>query len=164
VAILAHLGYRVVASTGRASAHDYLRSLGAAEILDRAALANASPRPLETERWGGAIDSVGGTTLAALLASMAAGASVAACGVAGGSALPTTVFPFILRGVSLLGMDSLRVAQPQRRAIWTRLERDLPLAALDRMIQVAPLGDVPRLAEAILRGEIRGRTVIDVNT
>ena len=163
VAILANLGHKVAASTGRAEQHDYLRSLGACEILDRAALAAPSKRPLETERWAAAVDSVGGDTLAGVLRSVAAGGSVAACGLAGGSALATTVFPFILRGVNLLGIDSVRVTNAGRREIWTRLVRDLPLNHLDRAIQVRPLSRIVELGEQILAGQIRGRTVIDVN-
>lgn len=163
VAILARLGYHVVASTGREAEHAYLRTLGAAEIIDREALSAASGRPLESERWGGAVDSVGGDTLAGILRALAIGASVAACGNAGGAELHTTVFPFILRGVNLLGIDSLHLPQERRRQIWTRIARDLPLDLLDRTIEVVPLGDLPARAEAITRGQVRGRTVVDVN-
>ncbi|MGD1094333.1 MAG: MDR family oxidoreductase [Bryobacteraceae bacterium] len=163
VAILGKLGYTVVASTGRAELNDYLRELGASEILDRATLAAPSKRPLESERWGAAIDSVGGEILASVLRSMAIGASVASCGVAGGAALNTTVFPFILRGVNLLGIDSVRVTNARRREIWARLVQDLPLTLLDRIIQVEPLSRVFELGEQIVAGKIRGRTVIDVN-
>ncbi|PYT14489.1 MAG: oxidoreductase [Acidobacteria bacterium] len=163
VAILARLGYKVVASTGRAELQGYLRSLGAGEILDRAALAAPSKKPLETERWAAAIDSVGGDTLAGLLRSVALAGSVASCGLAGGPTLNTTVFPFILRGVNLLGIDSARVPNARRREIWARVTRDLPLDLLDSMIRVAPLEEVFALGEQILAGKIRGRTVIDVN-
>ena len=163
VAILAHLGYKVAASTGRMELHDYLGELGVSAIIERAALAAPSKRPLESERWAGAIDNVGGDTLAGLLRSMAIGGSVASCGVAGGAALNTTVFPFILRGVNLLGIDSLRVPPLRRREIWQRIVRDLPLRLLDRMIQVEPLARIQELGEQILAGKIRGRTVIDVN-
>jgi len=163
VAILAKLGYKVVASTGRAELQGYLRSLGAGEILDRAALAAPSKKPLETERWAAAIDSVGGDTLAGLLRSVALAGSVASCGLAGGPTLNTTVFPFILRGVNLLGIDSARVPNARRREIWARVTRDLPLDLLDSMIRVAPLEEVFALGEQILAGKIRGRTVIDVN-
>jgi acrylyl-CoA reductase (NADPH) len=163
IAILAKLGYKVVASSGRAELHDYLRGLGAGEILDRTALAAPSKRPLEAERWDGAVDSVGGDTLAAVLRTTAGGGSVAACGLAGGAALNTTVFPFILRGVNLLGINSVQVSNAGRREIWTRLVRDLPLNLLDRMIQVEPMGRIFELGEQILAGKIRGRTVIDVN-
>ncbi len=163
IAILANLGYKVAASTGRAQHHEYLRGLGAAEILDRATLAAPSKRPLEGERWAAAIDSVGGDTLASILRSMAIHGSVAACGLAGGAALNTTVFPFILRGVNLLGIDSSKATKPQRLEIWSRLAKDLPMKLVDSMMQTAPLGKVFELGEQILAGQIRGRTVIDVN-
>lgn len=164
VAILAKLGYKVVASTGRAQFHDYLKSLGAAEILDRAAVSAPSKRPLDSARWAGAVDSVGGETLAGLLRSMAMGGMVASCGLAGGPALNTTVFPFILRGVTLLGIDSTRVPNAKRRQIWARLARDLDMKLLDSMIVEAPLEKVFALGEQILKGLIRGRVVVDVNT
>lgn len=164
IAILAKLGYKVVGSSGRPELHDYLHSLGAAEILERAALAAPSKRPLDSERWAAAIDSVGGDTLSGVLRSMAIGGCIASCGLAGGPALNTSVFPFILRGVKLLGIDSTRVPNGRRREIWTRLMRDLPLALLDSMIHVEPLENVFTLGERILAGQIRGRTVIDVNT
>ena len=163
IAILGKLGYKVVASSGRAELNDYLRNLGAGEIIDRSILAAPSKRPLDSERWAAGIDSVGGDTLAGLLRSVAIGGSVASCGLAGGAALNTTVFPFILRGVNLLGIDSVRVPNQRRRAIWARLARDLPDRLLDGMIQVKPLSDVFQLGEQILAGKTRGRTVIDVN-
>ncbi len=164
VAVLANLGYRVVASTGRAELHDYLRGLGASEILDRAVLAGTSTRPLESGRWAGAIDSVGGDTLAGLLRSMAIGGGVASVGLAGGEAFCTTVFPFILRGVNLLGIDSVRLSNQRRREVWTRIAQDLPMRLLDGMIQVEPLERVCELGEQILAGKVRGRVVIDVNS
>jgi acrylyl-CoA reductase (NADPH) len=118
---------------------------------------------LEAERWAAAIDSVGGDTLANVLKTVTLGGSVASCGLAGGAALTTSVFPFILRGVNLLGIDSTRVSNPRRREIWARLMRDLPMNLLDEMIAVEPLGKVFELGEQILAGKIRGRTVIDVN-
>lgn len=163
VAILAKRGYTVVASTGRSEAHEYLTTLGARQILDRSVLAKPSGRPLESERWGGAIDSVGGDTLAALLPTMAYRSTVAACGMAGGTALSTSVFPFILRGVALVGVESVQCPQLVRREAWTRLARDLPAAALDQIVQVARLDEVPRLSQEILRGHIRGRVAVDVN-
>jgi acrylyl-CoA reductase (NADPH) len=163
VAILAKLGYNVIASTGRAETHAYLRQLGAKQILDREVLAKPG-KPLESERWAGAVDTVGGDTLAALLPAMAQNTSVAACGNAAGFALNTTVFPFILRGVSLLGINSVLVPQPRRLAAWSRLTRDLPLDALDSMIQVVSLADVPELSQEILKGQVRGRVVVDVNS
>lgn len=162
VAILARLGYQVVASTGRPEAHEYLKGLGARRILDRKALSAPSDKPLESERWAGAVDTVGGETLAALLRTMAYGTSVAACGLAGGSRLQTTVFPFILRGVSLLGIESSLAPRERRQAAWARLVLDLPLESLDRMIQVVPLEDIPRLSQDILRGQVRGRIVVDL--
>jgi acrylyl-CoA reductase (NADPH) len=162
VALLARLGYPVVASTGRASTHDYLRALGAKEIIDRGALAGASNRPMESERWGGAVDTVGGETLAGLLRSMAYYGTVAACGLAGGSNLSTTVIPFILRGVALVGVESVLCPTPRRRAAWARLARDLPAALLDRIVQVAPLEQVPGLCEDLLAGRLQGRVVVEV--
>jgi acrylyl-CoA reductase (NADPH) len=163
VAILAKLGYQVVASTGRAEAHDYLKALGASEMIDRSLLAKPSGRPLESERWGGAVDTVGGDTLAALLPMMAYRTTVAACGMAGGTALTTSVFPFILRGVGLIGVESVLCPTPRRREAWARLARDLPADALDRIIQVAPLADIPRLSQDIIKGRVRGRVVVDVS-
>jgi len=163
VALLANLGYKVAASTGRPELHDYLRGLGAAEILNRTALAAPSKRPLDGERWAAAIDSVGGDTLAAVLRSLAIHGSVAACGLAGGSALNTSVFPFILRGANLLGIDSSKATKPLRLEIWSRLSRDLPVKLVDSMTDIAPLPKVFELGEKILAGQIRGRMVIDVN-
>jgi acrylyl-CoA reductase (NADPH) len=163
VAILAKLGYKVVASSGRPELTDYLKSLGATEVIDRSVLAAASKRPMESERWGGAVDSVGGDTLAGVIRSLAVGASVAACGLAGGGTLNTTVYPFILRGVNLLGIDSVRVPNAGRREIWTRIGKDLPINLLDSMIEVHPLEEFAALGEAILAGKTRGRVVIDVN-
>jgi acrylyl-CoA reductase (NADPH) len=163
VAILAKRGYTVVASTGRTEAHDYLKTLGASQILDRSVLARPSGRPLESERWGGAVDSVGGDTLAALLPTMAYRSTVAACGMAGGTALSTSVFPFILRGIVLVGVESVQCPQPVRRQAWARLASDLATTALDQIVQVAPLAEVSRLSQEILRGHIRGRVVVDVN-
>ena len=163
VAILAKLGYQVVASSGRPELSDYLKSLGACEIIDRATLAAPSKKPMEAERWAGAVDSVGGETLAGVIRSLSSGGSVAACGLAGGASLNTSVFPFILRGVNLLGIDSVRVPNSQRRAVWERLGRDLPMELLDSMIEVHPLEEYQALGERILAGQTRGRVVIDVN-
>ena len=162
VAILAKLGYKVAASTGRPEQHDYLRSLGATTLIDRTELAAPSKRPLETERWAAAIDSVGGDTLAAVLRTLEGRGSVAACGLAGGAALNTTVFPFILRGVNLLGIDSPKVDKAGRLEIWSRLATDLPFDKLDAMIQVRPLAEVFAAGEEILAGKIRGRVVIQI--
>ena len=162
VAILAHLGYNVAASTGRPEQHDYLRSLGANTIVDRAELATTSKRPLESERWSAAIDSVGGDTLATVLRTLESRGSVAACGLAGGAALNTTVFPFILRGVNLLGIDSPKVDKAGRLEIWSRLATNLPLAKLDAMTEIRPLAEVFAAGEQILAGKIRGRVVIKI--
>jgi len=162
VALLASLGYHVAASTGRAELRDYLIGLGAKEIVDRATIAKPSGRPLESEHWAGAVDTVGGDTLAAILPAMRFNSSVAACGVAGGPALNTSVFPFILRGVSLLGINSVFVAQEPRRAAWERLARDIPANTLARITQTIPLADVPAMSEEILKGRVRGRVVVDV--
>lgn len=162
IAILAQLGYKVVASSGRAALHDYLRGLGASEIIDRAVLSVPSKRPMEAERWAAAIDNVGGDTMAGLLRTMALGGSIASCGLAGGAMFSTSVFPFILRGVNVLGIDSSRVPNAKRREIWARIMRDLPMNVLDPLIQVEPLSKIFELGEQILAGQIRGRTVIDI--
>jgi acrylyl-CoA reductase (NADPH) len=163
IAILAKLGYRVAASTGRAELGDYLRSLGASEIIDRAFLSVASTRLLETERWAGAVDSVGGDTLASIIRSLAANCSVAACGVVGGAPLNTNVIPFILRGVNLLGINSVVVPRSERLLIWDRLSRDLPLPLLDSMTQEAPLEAVFDWGEKIMAGAVRGRVVLKIS-
>ena len=161
-AILARLGYSVTASTGRPEQHDYLRGLGAKAFLDRAELAKPVARPLDSERWAGAIDTVGSTTLATLLTQLKYGASVAACGLAGGNDLPASVVPFLLRGVNLLGIDSVMCPADRRKAAWTRLARDLPLEKLDALTEVVPLGAVLDLGKKILKGGIRGRVVVDL--
>jgi acrylyl-CoA reductase (NADPH) len=161
IAILAKLGYKVAASTGRPQLAGYLRSLGATEIVDR--FTGAPKRPLDTPRWSAAIDSVGGETLANLLTAIDTHQSVASCGLAGGAPFTTTVFPFILRGVNLLGIDSLRMPNARRRAIWQRLSTDLPLNLLDSMIEIEPLEKIATLGEKILAGQTRGRVVIDIN-
>ncbi len=162
-AVLARLGHAVVASTGRAEAQGYLQSLGAAAVIDRAPFADPAKRPLETERWSGCIDSVGGNTLARVLAQAKYGSSVASVGLAGGARLEHTVMPFILRGVNLLGIDSVMCPQPRRALAWQRLCRDLPLDRLEQMVVPATLADLPRLAAAIVKGDVRGRIVVDVN-
>jgi acrylyl-CoA reductase (NADPH) len=163
IAVLASLGYAVTASTGRAATHDYLRGLGAKTIIDRAELAKAPTRPLDTERWAGAIDAVGGTTLATILTQLRYHACVSACGLTGGSEIPASVIPFLLRGVNLLGIDSVLCPPGRRQTAWERLARDLPLAKLDAMTETVPLSALPGLAEHILHGEVRGRLVVDVN-
>lgn len=163
VMLLAGLGYRVVAVTGKSDAHEFLKSLGAREILDRGVLAARSDKPLESARWAGAIDNVGGEILAAVLRQMNRDGCVAAVGLAGGAELHTTVYPFILRGVSLVGVSSGSMPTERRRAAWLRLARELPLETLDQISQVARLEDVPALCEQMIAGKTRGRIVIDVN-
>jgi acrylyl-CoA reductase (NADPH) len=162
VSLLSQLGYRVVASTGRPELRDYLSELGAADLIDRSTLAARPTRPLDSERWAGAVDAVGGTTLATILAQLRYRASVAACGLTGGSDLPATVIPFLLRGVNLLGIDSVMCPGDERIEAWGRLVRDLPLDRLERMTQTVPLSALPELAPKILKGEVRGRTIVDV--
>lgn len=162
VAILAKLGYTVVAETGKTEMHDYLKSLGAHETLDRSALEPAGS-PLASARWGGAVDTVGGAMLAGVLRTLAYGASVAACGNAGGFDLHTTILPFILRGVNLLGIDSLPVPQARRIVIWERLARDLPKSALERATRVVSLEETRKLADEILAARTFGHIVVDVN-
>lgn len=162
ITILAKHGYDVVASTGRTELHDYLHGLGAKEIVGRDVLSAESKRPLESERWGGAVDTVGGSTLAGLLRSMAYGASVAACGLAGGSDLPTTVFPFILRGINLLGIDSVQCPLPRRKLIWDKLVSDFPLDLLETIMHTVSLDDITTHCQDIIKGNVRGRIVVDV--
>lgn len=162
VALLAKLGYEVVASSGRAEAEgDYLRTLGAAEVIDRAELSEPG-RPLGKERWAGAVDSVGSHTLANVLASTRYGGTVAACGLAQGMDLPGSVAPFILRGVTLAGVDSAMAPLSARQEAWDRLATDLPLDLLDGLTEVHPLADAPKLGAAIVAGEVRGRVVFEV--
>jgi acrylyl-CoA reductase (NADPH) len=162
VALLARLGHEVAAVTGRPETEGYLRGLGAACIVPRAEIAETTKRPLESETWAGAVDAVGGAMLARLLGQMKYGASVAAVGLAGGVALPATVIPFIIRGVNLLGIDSVMQPQANRMRAWERIARDLPVAMLDAMIRPATLADLPALAPEILAGRVRGRVVVDV--
>lgn len=163
VLILASRGYRIAASTGRKELHDYLKDLGATTIIDRAELDAPPARPLDVERWVGCIDSVGGTTLAHVLTQMKYRCSVAAVGLAGGNKLETTVLPFLLRGVNLLGIDSAMCPVERRQRVWARLAADVPRDKLETITRVAALGDLVQLADDILNGKIRGRVVIDVN-
>jgi acrylyl-CoA reductase (NADPH) len=163
VALLSHLGHKVVASTGRVEFKNYLMGLGAAEVIDRSVLSGPATRPLESERWAGAIDAVGGTTLATILRQLRYRASVASCGLAGGADLPATVIPFLLRGVNLLGIDSVMCPIKQRIEAWERLAKDLPLDRLGRMIEEVPLSQIFSRAPRILGGQIRGRIVVDVH-
>jgi acrylyl-CoA reductase (NADPH) len=163
VAILSHLGYRVIASTGRRAAEsDYLTGLGAAEIIDRAEL-SAPGRPLGKERWTGVVDSVGSHTLANAIGQTCYGGAIAACGLAQGMDLPASVAPFILRGVVLAGIDSVMHPMAGRLEAWSRLATDLDPGKLDAMTVPAKLEDVPALAQSILKGEVRGRVLVDVN-
>lgn len=163
IALLAKLGYSVVASTGRREEEAYLRSLGAAEIIDRAELSE-KPRPLGKERWAGAIDSVGSATLANVLSQIRYGGAVAACGLAQGMDLPASVAPFILRGVTLAGIDSVMCPKLRRIEAWRRLDRDLDRAKLAAMTVTRPLRDVIALGPEILAGKVRGRVVLEVRS
>jgi acrylyl-CoA reductase (NADPH) len=163
IALLAKAGYHVVASTGRVSEEGYLRSLGATSVIDRSAFADPHKRPLEAERWAACIDSVGGNTLARVLTQMKYGGAVAAVGLAGGARLEHSVIPFLLRGVSLLGIDSVMCPTAKRVSAWARLARDLSPTLLEAMALPASLADVPHLAAEILKGQVRGRVLVDVN-
>jgi len=161
VSLLASRGWKVIASTGRASGADYLKSLGAAEILDRATL-SAPGKPLGKELWAAAVDSVGSTTLANVLAQTRYGGAVAACGLAGGMDLPATVAPFILRSVALLGVDSVQRPMPDRLEAWRRLAAELDRAKLAAITHTIPFDEVFEAGRRILKGEIRGRTVVTI--
>lgn len=161
VAVLSKLGYRVMASTGRVSEADYLKGLGATDIIDRAEL-SAPGKPLGKERWFGAVDSVGSTTLANVLAQTQYGGTVAACGLAGGADLPTTVMPFILRGVTLAGIDSVMAPIARREQAYQRLVRDLDMAKLDALTTEIDFEAIPAAAADILAGKIRGRVVVKI--
>jgi acrylyl-CoA reductase (NADPH) len=162
-AILANLGHEVAGVTGRPETADYLRSLGATQIVPREELNETVKRPLEAETWTGCVDAVGGAMLARVLGQMKYGASVAAVGLAGGAGLPATVIPFLLRGVNLLGIDSVMQPYDNRLRAWGRIARDLPMDKLEAMIVPASLGDLPRLGAEILKGQVKGRVVVDVN-
>lgn len=164
VSLLARLGHEVAAVTGRPEAEGYLRGLGASRIVPRADLADPPTRPLESETWAGCVDAVGGAMLARVLAQMRHRASVAAVGLAGGAAVPMTVVPFLLRGVNLLGIDSVLAPQAEREAAWARLAREMDMGALDAMAVPATLADLPRLGADILGGQVRGRVVVDLPT
>jgi len=162
VALLAKLGHRVVASTGRAAEADYLRSLGAAEVIDRATLASPG-KPLGKERWAGAVDSVGSHTLANVCATTRYRGAVAACGLAQGMDFPATVAPFILRGVTLYGIDSVRAPLALREEAWSRLASDLDPGKLESMTREIGLGEAIATAAELLAGKVRGRIVVDVH-
>lgn len=161
-AILANLGHEVAGVTGRPETADYLTSLGATQIVARDEINETVKRPLETETWGGCVDAVGGAMLARVLGQIQYGASVAAVGLAGGAGLPATVVPFLLRGVNLLGIDSVMKPYDARLRAWTRIAKDLPMDRLEAMVQPATLDDLPRLGADILKGAVRGRVVVDV--
>ena len=163
-AILSNLGYEVAAVTGRPEMAEYLKDLGATQIVARDALNETTKRPLEAEAWGGCIDAVGGEMLARVLGQMKYGASVSAVGLAGGAGLPATVIPFLLRGVNLLGIDSVMQPFENRQRAWARIAQDLPMDKLEAMVQPAILSDLPKLGSDILKGQIKGRVVVDVNT
>jgi len=162
-AILSNLGHEVAAVTGRPETADYLKDLGATQIVAREDINETTKRPLETETWGGCVDAVGGDMLARVLGQMKYGASVSAVGLAGGAALPATVIPFLLRGVNLLGIDSVMQPYENRVAAWKRIASDLPVEKLEAMVQPATLSDLPQLGRDILKGNVKGRVVVDVN-
>jgi acrylyl-CoA reductase (NADPH) len=163
-AILANIGYEVAGVTGRPETADYLRSLGATQIVAREEINETVKRPLEAETWAGCVDAVGGAMLARVLGQMKYGASVAAVGLAGGAGLPATVIPFLLRGVNLLGIDSVMQPYDNRLAAWQRIASDLPMDKLEAMVHPATLSDLPALGRDILKGQVKGRVVVDVNT
>ncbi|MFK7754596.1 MAG: acryloyl-CoA reductase [Sedimentitalea sp.] len=162
-AILANLGYQVAGVTGRPETADYLRGLGASQIVAREEINETVKRPLEAETWAGCIDAVGGAMLARVLGQVKYGGSVAAVGLAGGAGLPATVIPFLLRGVNLLGIDSVMQPYDNRLRAWARLASDLPMDKLEAMIQPATLSDLPGLGADILKGQVKGRVVVDLN-
>ena len=161
-AILSNLGYSVAGSTGRPEQADYLRDLGVSQVIDRMELAEAPSRPLAAERFAGCIDNVAGLTLSNLLTQMQYGSAVAAVGLAGGNDLNTTVLPFLLRGVSILGIDSVMCPKERRVQVWQRIAKELPMQKLHQMIKRHQMEDLPELGRAILKGAVRGRTVIEV--
>ena len=163
IAVLSKLGYEVATVTGRPESADYLKSLGASIIVPREELNEAIKRPLEKQVWSGCVDTVGGEMLARVFGQMFYGSSVAAVGNAGGARLPASVMPFILRGVNLLGIDSVMQPYQNRLKAWERLALDLPMDKLEAMITPATLSDLPRLGSDILKGQVRGRVVVDVN-
>lgn len=162
-AMLANLGYQVAAVTGRPETADYLSGLGASQIIAREELNETTKRPLEKELWAGCVDAVGGAMLARLLGQLKYGASVAAVGLAGGAALPATVVPFLLRGVNILGIDSVMQPYENRVRAWQRIARDVPMDKVESMVQMATLSELPELGKAILKGQVKGRVVVDVN-
>ena len=162
VAILGNLGHEVAAVTGRPETGDYLKELGATEIVPREEINEAIKRPLESERWAGCVDAVGGEMLARALGQMKYGASIASVGLAGGAVAPINVMPFLLRSVNILGIDSVHLPFEARVKVWDRIATDLPMDKLEAMVQPATLEDLPELGAAILKGQVKGRVVVDV--
>ena len=162
-AILAKSGYEVACVTGRSETAEYLKALGATQIIPREELNETVKNPLEKETWAGCVDAVGGTMLARLLGQIKYGKSVAAVGLAGGMAVPATIIPFLLRGVNLLGIDSVMKPYDDRLQAWNRIAQDLPIEKLESMIQTVSLNEVPTLGKDILKGQVKGRVVVDVN-
>ena len=163
VALLAALGHEFAGVTGRPETADYLKSLGATQIVAREEINETTKRPLEAETWAGCVDAVGGDMLARVLGQMKYGASVSAVGLAGGAGLPATVIPFLLRGVNLLGIDSVMQPYDNRLRAWERIAADLPMDKLEAMVVPAVLSDLPKLGKDILKGQVQGRVVVDVN-
>ena len=162
VAILARLGFPVVAATGRPQEADYLKALGAASVVERKEIAEAPDRPLLAERFAGIVDTVSGVMLARALGQVKYGGAAAVCGLAGGPSFPGSILPFILRGITMYGIDSVMLPKAPREEAWQRLGRDLPLDKLDATVTEVGLGDLMALAPRILKGEVRGRVVVDV--
>ena len=162
VSLLSSLGFSVIASTGRLSETDYLKSLGASSVIDRNELSEPS-KPLGKERWIGAVDSVGSQTLSNVLAQTKYGGAVSACGLAQGMDLPSTVLPFILRGVSLIGIDSVMAPMSKREKAWDRLSKDLDMNKLDQMVVETNLDNIQEFAQLILDGQVRGRVVVNIS-
>ncbi len=163
ISMLAKKGYQVVASTGKVSAHDYLRELGALEVISREAVVPEKIRPMDQQLWAGAVDPVGGETLAAILSRLQYGGAVAVSGLTGGTHVPTTVFPFILRGIKLLGIDSVYCPMEERAPLWSRIATDLKPDHLENAIdQVVGLDGLPDVLARILRGEAKGRTIVEL--
>lgn len=163
VALLAHLGFEVTAVTGSADAHEFLKALGASNIIDRAELAAVSPKPLLQETWAGAVDAVGGDILVNIIKALKYGSSVACCGLVAATALDTTVFPFILRGVNLLGVDSVNLPLAHKQAVWNRLANEWKLAGLERLETVVDFQGLDQALKSVLSGQSRGRLVLDLS-
>ena len=163
-AILSNLGYDVAGVQGIADTPGYIESMGAKRVIPREELSETTKRPLESESWAGCVDAVGGNMLARILGQMKYGASVSAVGLAGGSQLPATVIPYLLRGINLLGIDSVMQPYENRLRAWERIAKDLPIEKLNAMVQPATLSDMPQLGKDILESKIKGRMVLDLNS